>query len=197
MGRLAGWLARESAYPLPRDRARALLRELIAWLSERESWLEREYPQLAPYAGERDDVSMLLSTIDQCWGSPWPELELAICDFASQRLGRIAYASEGYVLSSVITAIATVLRSEESFEETVIEAVSLGGDADTLAAMVGGMAGAAAGLEAIPERWRCFAGHDELIVWGSALAGEPTADLEQLPDLVTLEQRLWRKLRRH
>src|SRR5439155_6442370 len=40
-----------------------------------------------------------------------------------------------------------------SLEETLVRAVNLGGEADTIAAAAGGAAGAAWGDEAIPERW--------------------------------------------
>ena len=40
-----------------------------------------------------------------------------------------------------------------SFEEAVIEAVNLGGDADTNGAITGGLAGAWYGYDAIPEAW--------------------------------------------
>ncbi len=41
----------------------------------------------------------------------------------------------------------------DSFEESVITAVNLGGDTDTIAAMTGAISGAAYGGAAIPERW--------------------------------------------
>ena len=40
-----------------------------------------------------------------------------------------------------------------SFEEALVKAVNLGGDADTIGAITGGLAGALYGYEAIPERW--------------------------------------------
>jgi len=42
----------------------------------------------------------------------------------------------------------------DSFEEAVVQVVNLGRDADTAGAVVGALAGAAYGLEAIPARWR-------------------------------------------
>ncbi|MGC0318941.1 hypothetical protein QBC98_007462 [Kitasatospora acidiphila] len=46
-----------------------------------------------------------------------------------------------------------VVRTTTSFEAAVRSAVDLGGDADTVAAVTGGLAGAIHGLEAIPTRW--------------------------------------------
>ena len=46
----------------------------------------------------------------------------------------------------------------ESFEDAVVRVVNLGGDADTIGAIAGGLAGAIYGFSAIPERWKnCLA----------------------------------------
>ena len=39
------------------------------------------------------------------------------------------------------------------FQRTLIYAVSLGGDTDTIASMAGAIAGALYGMESIPEKW--------------------------------------------
>ena len=40
-----------------------------------------------------------------------------------------------------------------TFEDAVVEAVNRGGDADTIGAITGGLAGSVYGFEAIPQRW--------------------------------------------
>ncbi len=55
--------------------------------------------------------------------------------------------------NSVPAAICCALRHPGSFEDAVLEAVSLGGDADTIACMAGAIAGARLGSEAIPGQW--------------------------------------------
>ncbi|MFJ5533429.1 ADP-ribosylglycohydrolase family protein [Streptomyces sp. NPDC093261] len=45
------------------------------------------------------------------------------------------------------------LRTTATFEEAVRAAIDLGGDTDTVAAVTGGLAGAAYGVDAIPTRW--------------------------------------------
>ena len=55
---------------------------------------------------------------------------------------------------SVPTAIYCFLRQPQSYKDTVIYAVSLGGDTDTIAAMAGAICGAYLGIEAIPSEWR-------------------------------------------
>jgi len=56
-------------------------------------------------------------------------------------------------LESVPTAIYAFL-SHRDFKSAVIYAVSLGGDADTIGAMTGAIAGACYGIEGIPSQWR-------------------------------------------
>jgi ADP-ribosyl-[dinitrogen reductase] hydrolase len=58
-----------------------------------------------------------------------------------------------------------------SFEQAVLSAINLGGDADTVGACTGALAGAYWGLDAIPARWR--------------------RDLEGYDGLVRLAERLW------
>jgi ADP-ribosyl-[dinitrogen reductase] hydrolase len=58
----------------------------------------------------------------------------------------------GYVLDTVDCAIWSLMNSY-SFEEALIEAVNLGGDADTTGAVCGALAGAFYGESDIPARW--------------------------------------------
>lgn len=45
--------------------------------------------------------------------------------------------------------------NQDTFEECIVGAVNDGGDADTIAAIAGGLAGARFGYDAIPKRWIC------------------------------------------
>ncbi len=58
----------------------------------------------------------------------------------------------GYVLDSLECALWALL-NHRSFEQTLIAAVNLGGDADTIGSIAGALAGTAYGLHAIPGRW--------------------------------------------
>ncbi len=61
--------------------------------------------------------------------------------------------SSGYVVDTVEAALWCFLQGA-SYRESVLRAVNLGGDADTIAALTGGLAGVYYGYEAIPEEWR-------------------------------------------
>jgi poly(ADP-ribose) glycohydrolase ARH3 len=56
--------------------------------------------------------------------------------------------------NSVPTAIYSFLHSPQSFEKSLLYAVSLGGDTDTIGAMTSAISGAYSGIEVIPERWK-------------------------------------------
>ena len=57
-----------------------------------------------------------------------------------------------YVLETLEAVIWCFLRGE-NFRESLLTAVNLGGDTDTVAALVGGLAGITFGLENIPREW--------------------------------------------
>lgn len=69
-------------------------------------------------------------------------------------LGHVAKLSPtGYVVDSLKCALYAFWSYAGSFEEAVVYAANLGGDADTIAAICGGLAGAFYGFDAIPEEW--------------------------------------------
>jgi poly(ADP-ribose) glycohydrolase ARH3 len=56
--------------------------------------------------------------------------------------------------NSVPTAIFAFLSHQQDFTSTIVYAVSLGGDTDTIASMAGAISGAYLGIEAIPQEWQ-------------------------------------------
>jgi ADP-ribosyl-[dinitrogen reductase] hydrolase len=93
---------------------------------------------------------------------------------------RDSLVNSGWVRHTLESAV-WGLRATDSFEEAVVQVVNLGNDADTAGAVVGALAGAAYGLEAIPDRWR------------SALQGEwplRSGKRWHVADLIDLADRL-------
>jgi poly(ADP-ribose) glycohydrolase ARH3 len=71
---------------------------------------------------------------------------------------------------SVGTALHAYLRHRNSFADAVLFALSLGGDADTIASMTGALAGAALGASAIPDAWaQRVEGREELLELAAGL----------------------------
>lgn len=60
--------------------------------------------------------------------------------------------SSGYVVDSLEAAIWSVLTTN-SFEESILKAVNLGEDTDTIGALTGGLAGIIYGYDSIPQKW--------------------------------------------
>jgi ADP-ribosyl-[dinitrogen reductase] hydrolase len=61
-------------------------------------------------------------------------------------------ANDGFVLDALETALTDALTAD-SFEDAVVTSVSRGGDADTVGAVCGAVAGARFGVDAVPPRW--------------------------------------------
>lgn len=66
---------------------------------------------------------------------------------------RAAVKSSGFVLDT-LEAAAWSFMTTDSFEDAVLTAANLGGDADTVAAVTGQLAGAYYGFSAIPQKWK-------------------------------------------
>ncbi|CAF3772227.1 unnamed protein product [Rotaria socialis] len=61
---------------------------------------------------------------------------------------------KGFVLDSLEAALWAFYNDNEFFEKGILDAVNLGDDTDTTAAIYGELAGAMYGIEKIPERWK-------------------------------------------
>jgi ADP-ribosyl-[dinitrogen reductase] hydrolase len=86
---------------------------------------------------------------------PWVPSEPKLADLANSTFlakGEHEIRGSGYCVESLEAAL-WCFWNTESFEEAVLRAANLGEDADTTAAIVGQIAGAHYGVEAIPDRW--------------------------------------------
>lgn len=59
----------------------------------------------------------------------------------------------GYIVHTVAAALALTTRHPDNLRSAVIETVALGGDTDTVTAIVGGLVGARVGRDGIPADW--------------------------------------------
>jgi ADP-ribosylglycohydrolase len=89
-----------------------------------------------------------------------------------------------------IPACLYLLLTTDSFEEALIEVVNLGGDADSTGAILGALAGAHYGADAIPTRWlEGLQNREGVEARALALAHRSTRGIT-IPDLVATEQAL-------
>lgn len=105
-----------------------------------------------------------------------------ITAFAADKGSRpITSATKGFALTASVSAIYMFLTGVESFEETVVDTVSEGGNADTLGCLVGGLMGALHGAAAIPAGWvGALRNHEQIEARGSALGGGERVPLTSL-----------------
>lgn len=98
-----------------------------------------------------------------------------------------------FALASVVHAIYVFLKNGENFEKALVAAVNQGGDADSIGAIVGAVAGALHGAAAIPERWlKGLANRKQLKTRAEALA-EKKYKPGLIQDLYEMEYSLTRK----
>jgi len=97
-------------------------------------------------------------------GAGFEELQ-AVSDGYRWRPEEYDGKSGGYVVETLNTVLHCFFTTT-SFEAALIKCVNLGGDADSTGAILGGLAGAFYGYDAVPERWKQALDsqvHDELL----------------------------------
>lgn len=82
-----------------------------------------------------------------------PDHRVSEAVLAAAAMTRDEVAAGGFVLETVGASF-WALANFPTAEEIIVEAVSLGEDADSTGAVAGALAGAAFGAEALPDRWR-------------------------------------------
>lgn len=84
----------------------------------------------------------------------WLHIYCEISEWMKEFYSKTGYHPEptGYSLASLVCAVNAVLETN-SFEDALVYAANLGGDADTIGAIAGGLAGAVYGASEIPLRW--------------------------------------------
>jgi ADP-ribosylglycohydrolase len=103
-------------------------------------------------------------TLDREWSQTLNHVEQALHaqDSGIQFMKRLGLHSgiSGYIVHTVAAVLFCWLRWPCEFRRPIEEIILLGGDADTTAAILGGLAGASCGIDAIPVEWI-----DNLIEW--------------------------------
>lgn len=116
--------------------------------------------QLTDSRQVREEVLPMLLSDDLAAQELHLLLEKAI-DAADSGLTSIQFADSiglergvtGYTYHTVPVAVHASLRYRNSFEDAIVQVVQCGGDTDTVAAIVGGILGAAVGPNGLPRHW--------------------------------------------
>ena len=149
------------------------LRELYTAVQDAEKAIRRRYwhPDLGVDRKTCQHVSEAIRRLGGWLKRDTNDAIEAISRFAQRRTSLPTHALSSFVLGSGITAVYLFARYFEDLEEALIVAVNLGGDTDSIGAMVGAMAGALHGYSALPARWReGLCNHDAIYARAEALA---------------------------
>lgn len=143
---------------------------------------------LSTEPSEADSKAAVLTLTDDerfALGSLPEEIAL-IANGAYRDKARQQIASSGYVVDSLEAALWSFWHSN-TFADGALLAANLGGDADTVAAIYGQLAGAYYGDEGIPASWRDrLAWHDKLSELALALSSSEACCLPQDAELTML-----------
>lgn len=99
------------------------------------------------------DMLHLITSSNKPTAELWDDAEKCLEGTKYQKVHQREVKPSGFVVDSFKCAL-WCIRNTKSFESALIKAVNLGGDADTIGAITGGLAGALYGYDAIPVRWR-------------------------------------------
>ncbi|HOR00248.1 MAG TPA: ADP-ribosylglycohydrolase family protein [Anaerolineae bacterium] len=162
------------------DAERAALEAAALFTRDAEVELAAQRPDLRPAR-----FSGVLSLVAGLWGAArWDVLRAIVCEANRHGPARpITSPADPFAAASVATAIYLALAAPD-FEQAVTQAVNLGGDADTVGAISGALAGARWGAGAIPQRWLDgLENRQGIISRADALAGgaKGGAGWEELP----------------
>ncbi|MBX6311359.1 MAG: ADP-ribosylglycohydrolase family protein [Isosphaeraceae bacterium] len=172
-------------------RSPCLLFWLAADVAKAEDRIAAEHADLAAIGPYLHSISTVLARTEALLEYPRDRALAALVEEANRHGAEPSCrrATMGFPPACLPTCLYLLLTTE-SFEEAVQEVVNLGGDADTTGAIVGALAGAHYGAEAIPVRWLAGLQNREGIeACAEALAHREVAGLD-LPDLVETERLL-------
>jgi len=168
------------------DEERAALRAAATAAMEAEIALANGHEPAPP----RFSSTLLL--LDPLWEAPtWEVLRTIVIQANRQQPPHpITSPSDSFACASVPTAIYLALHLP-NFEQAVTSAVNLGGDADTVGAISGALAGARWGASNIPQRWLDgLANTEGILARADALAGGASKGSIQPESLLSAERRL-------
>ncbi len=169
----------------------SLLFRIAADVARDEDLLVERCPDVTSMARHRRSLSRAVAHAESLLDLPRERAHAALVEEAN-RHGASPVCKRptmGFPPACIPTCL-YVLLTTDSFEEAAIEVVNMGGDADSSGAILGALAGAFYGADAIPERWLARLQNREAIeLRALALHARSTAGLD-IPDLIEREHEL-------
>lgn len=173
------------------SRKPSLLFRIAGDVARDEDLLVERYPEVTSVDRHRRSLSKAVALAESVLDLPRERALAALVEEANRHGAEpvCKRATMGFPPACIPTCLYLLLTTD-SFEEAAIEVVNLGGDADSAGAILGALAGAHYGADAIPERWLARLQNREAIeLRALALASRSTDGLD-IPDLVEREHEL-------
>jgi ADP-ribosylglycohydrolase len=177
----------------PRDPS--LLLWIAADVVKDEKRLAREYAHAMIKFGEHARcLPRMIALAESVLDLPRDRALNALVDEANRHgaLPSCKRATQGFPPACIPTCLYLLLTTD-CFEEALTEVINLGGDADTAGAILGAMAGAYYGIDAIPKRWLEGLQNRQGIDARALALAEGSSDGLDIPDLVATERELTRR----
>lgn len=182
----ASWMQRSHFNP------ESVLQEAVSFSRRTEAWIHEVHNHhLAPesvdtYQQFTQALESLASHLQDPASDVLPMIQQRCLEISGYELH---HPCQGFALGGVICAIYFFLHEPGNYADPVLKAVHAGGDTDSVAAIVGALAGALHGYASLPDRWKeDLLGREQIELRALALAGEsydralwkelPAAELE-------------------
>jgi ADP-ribosyl-[dinitrogen reductase] hydrolase len=175
------------------EREPSLLFRIAADVCRDEDQIGASYRDVASVGAHRNSLSRVIAHVESLLEMPRDRAFCALVDEANRHGAEptCKRPTMGFPPACIATCL-YLLMVTDSFEEALIDVINMGGDADSAGAILGALAGAHYGIDAIPERWLTKLQNREGIeLRAVALARRSAAGLE-IPDLVESERELSR-----
>ena len=146
---------------------------------------------VASLAAHRRSLSCAIANTERLLDLPRERALAALVEEANRHGAEptCKHATMGFP-PACIPACLYLFMTTDSFEEAAIEVVNLGGDADTTGAILGALAGAHYGIDAIPDRWLDRLQNREAIDLRARALHRRSTEGFDIPDLIDSEHEL-------
>jgi ADP-ribosylglycohydrolase len=182
LGRLLAGSAREPS----------LLFRVAADVARDEDRVVRTYPEVASAASHAHSLSRAVAHVESLLDGVSRDQALTALVEEANRHGAVPVCKRptmGFPPACIPTCL-YLLMVTDSFEEAAVEVINLGGDTDSAGAILGALAGAHYGADAIPERWLSRLKNREAIEARAVALDARSASGLDIPDLIEREHEL-------